>query len=74
MPEMSGEESFAALRRLRPDLPVVLMSGFSQEYTVSRIAERQGVAFLEKPFDSEELCEAMREVLNSKELVPSASG
>ena len=31
MPHMGGEETFDALRRIRPDVPVVLSSGYPEE-------------------------------------------
>lgn len=60
MPEMSGEELFLRLRELRPDLPVVLVTG----YDAARSAERFGApgldGFLHKPWEPEEMVAAVQ--------------
>ena len=56
MPEMTGLELLYELRRRRPDLPVILMTGGSQEpERTSRAVELGAVALLYKPFSSAEL-------------------
>lgn len=63
MPGMSGLEAAAALRRERPDLPVVLMSGYSIQ-EVTRQSAGQGIAgFVEKPFRIPDLLAAVRNAL-----------
>ena len=48
MPRMGGREAFRHIRTDRPELPVVLMSGYEEESTLQDLA---GVAlFLHKPF------------------------
>jgi len=61
MPRVGGEEAFWAMRAVRPDLPVILMSG----YTVSRVPETiRGLAsFLQKPFTPESLAAKLAEAL-----------
>ena len=55
MPGLGGEATFNALRELRSDIPVVLMSGYNEQ-EVSRIFENRGLAgFLQKPFRADEL-------------------
>jgi PAS domain S-box-containing protein len=55
MPHMNGEETFRELRKVRPEVPVVLMSGFSEEDSVNRFAGRDLAGFVPKPFDREAL-------------------
>jgi len=62
MPEMSGEETLTHLRARWPDLPVVLMSGYTEG---ARRAADGPTLFLPKPFAHEELQEAFRRVLAS---------
>ncbi len=55
MPGLGGEATFNAIRELRSDIPVVLMSGYNEQ-EVSRIFENRGLAgFLQKPFRADEL-------------------
>lgn len=59
MPNMSGGELASRLARLRPDLRVVLMSGYTAEPGLD------STAFLEKPFTSITLAEKIRQVLDA---------
>ena len=63
MPEMSGEESFRELRRLRPDVRVVLSSGYSEHEATRRFSAKGLVGFLQKPYTADELAEKMRAAL-----------
>jgi CheY-like chemotaxis protein len=64
MPHMKGAELAERLRRIRPDLRVLLMSGYTDEPVVHRLG-RGSVAFLQKPFTSVGLVEKVRQVLDS---------
>jgi signal transduction histidine kinase/ABC-type amino acid transport substrate-binding protein/ActR/RegA family two-component response regulator len=50
MPRMDGKEAFLALRRLRPNLPVVLSSGYSEQELAETFADRGLAGFLQKPY------------------------
>jgi PAS domain S-box-containing protein len=50
MPRMGGEETFAAIRDLDPEVPVLLMSGFSEDEGKQRFDGLGIAAFIEKPF------------------------
>jgi two-component system cell cycle sensor histidine kinase/response regulator CckA len=60
MPGLSGEEVFNRLRRLRPDLRVLIVSGFSSEQVVTRILANGGRDFIQKPFSIEVLSRKVR--------------
>ncbi len=55
MPGMSGDELAAAAHALRPDLPIVLMTGYASKQLESRMLGRGVSAVLAKPFRVEEL-------------------
>ena len=50
MPDMDGEATFHALRALRPNLPILLSSGFDFHEAAARLAQQPRVAFLAKPY------------------------
>jgi PAS domain S-box-containing protein len=50
MPELSGPELAEQLSRLRPDLLVLYISGYTDHALLHRGAIEQGTAFLQKPF------------------------
>ena len=58
MPLMGGGEVFREMRRLRPDLRIVVMSGHD-EHAATELVERTRSRFLAKPFTLEELRERL---------------
>jgi len=50
MPEMGGEETFKELRKINPDLPVVLSSGFGKEEATRRFEGLGLSGFIQKPY------------------------
>ncbi|HVX66498.1 MAG TPA: PAS domain S-box protein [Bryobacteraceae bacterium] len=66
MPVMSGEEALYEMRRMRPDLRVVLSSGYNEVEAIRRF-EGQGLSgFLQKPYTSDVLAEKMRSVMAAR--------
>ena len=63
MPIMSGEEVFSALRRIRPDIPIVLCSGYAEENNIGRFTGKGLTVFLHKPYTRAELIARLREVI-----------
>ena len=63
MPDMSGDAVFAALREIRADLPVVLISGYSAADVHGRIADLSIDGFVKKPFRPGELVEALQRAI-----------
>ncbi len=62
MPGLSGIELTRRLRRGRPELPVVLMSGYSSDLAVEGLPD--DVEFLQKPCDAAALAMAVRRALD----------
>ncbi len=61
MPEMGGRELVERLRRLRPELRVLFVSGYDERAAAAEAPPN--ALFVMKPFDSRELLAALREVL-----------
>ncbi len=64
MPNMPGAELAERIRRARPAVRVLLMSGYTGEALAQRLGH-DPVAFLPKPFTSVGLVEKVREVLDA---------
>jgi two-component system, cell cycle sensor histidine kinase and response regulator CckA len=64
MPEMSGRELADRLARLRPDMKVLYMSGYTDGAIVSQGVLEEGADFIHKPFAPDALARKVREVLD----------
>jgi signal transduction histidine kinase/DNA-binding response OmpR family regulator len=60
MPNMDGNEALAALQKLKPDVRVLMTSGFTAEDVAGGIGRNGRVSFLQKPFNSAMLAEKMQ--------------
>ena len=69
MPRMNGSELADRLGRLRPDLPVVFMSGYVDDPLLEVIG-RSGVPFLAKPFTTDALVQAIRNAISASRSGP----
>jgi two-component system, cell cycle sensor histidine kinase and response regulator CckA len=67
MPRMGGPETVQLLRERSPGLPVVLMSGYTEQDMASKILNGAGgaVGFLQKPFLPEDLSSVLRQLSES---------
>jgi two-component system cell cycle sensor histidine kinase/response regulator CckA len=75
MPEMNGKVLADELLRVRPELRVLYISGFTADVIARRSALEVGARILQKPFTSNELAAVVREVLetDSPANVPDSS-
>jgi len=55
MPEMSGEETFHELRKIRENVAVVLTSGYDEQEATRRFTGQGLAGFLQKPYTTVEL-------------------
>ena len=61
MPRMGGQETYLRLRATHPDLPVVMMSGYTEQVVAEQLGESsESTCFLQKPFVAEDLVTAFR--------------
>jgi len=67
MPELSGADTFEAIRALRADAKIVLVSGYMEERAAGELAGRGLSGFIKKPFSPEALLARVREVIEIPE-------
>jgi two-component system, cell cycle sensor histidine kinase and response regulator CckA len=63
MPEMDGPTLMAKLRRDRPDLKIIFISGYAEDSFRKHLADNEDFMFLQKPFDLKELAAAVKAAL-----------
>jgi PAS domain S-box-containing protein len=63
MPYMDGEETFRQLRRLDPQIRVVMSSGYTETEMAPRFTGQRLYGFLQKPYTLEALTQCLREAL-----------
>jgi signal transduction histidine kinase len=66
MPHMTGEKFAQALRRLQPDIPIILCTGFSHGMHAERAQELGIDAFLMKPLAMQDLAQTIRQVIAAR--------
>jgi two-component system cell cycle sensor histidine kinase/response regulator CckA len=61
MPHIGGRETLVRIRALRPEIPVVMISGYTEQVVAQQLdrSEDSMVGFLQKPFLAEDLSIAM---------------
>ena len=63
LPGQSGLELLRQVRALRPELPIVMITGYATDANAERALAEGATAFLAKPFDDSELLTLVRQVL-----------
>ena len=66
MPHMTGEELARRLLTIRPDLPIILCTGYSEKFTSDKAREIGIRAFFMKPLAIEQLAIIVRRVLDGE--------
>jgi PAS domain S-box-containing protein len=66
MPDLSGAELVDEILQIRPDMPVVLCSGFSTKVSEENAKEKGISKYISKPYTKKSLASAIREVLDEK--------
>ena len=65
MPDENGLDLIPRIRKLRPDLRIIVMSAQSTLLTAIRATERGAFEYIPKPFDLKDLIEIVQRALNS---------
>lgn len=64
MPEMDGPTMLGELRKKRPDIKVIFMSGYAEEAFRKNLPENEEFGFLPKPFSLKQLAVKIKEMLD----------
>ena len=63
MPRMNGDEVFEEIHKVAPEIPVILMSGYSQPEATRALADKGLAAFLSKPCSIKEALAVVQRTL-----------
>ncbi len=68
MPVMSGEEALERFREIRPDIRVIVSSGYNEVEAIRHFTGKGIAAFIQKPYTSAQLAEKVKSVLEGGQL------
>jgi len=63
MPELDGEQTFRELRRLKPDLRVIISSGYNELEVTQKFVGKGLAGFIQKPYKLAEVGTRLQEIL-----------
>jgi CheY-like chemotaxis protein len=66
MPVMGGKDVLPKLKALRPELKILLTSGYSESEARRLCATYPGAAFLQKPYTAQQVAKAVEELLRGE--------
>jgi PAS domain S-box-containing protein len=63
LPDMGGEEVYSLLMEARPDMKVIVCSGYANDGLIQRLLDEGVQAFIQKPFTVATVSEKLEEIL-----------
>jgi FixJ family two-component response regulator len=64
MPQLDGDKLVSEIIEIRPDMPVIITSGFTDTIVNDNFKQISNKAFIAKPFQPQELAKLVRQVLD----------
>jgi len=66
MPHMDGEQCFRELRQIKPDVKVIMSSGYNEQEVTQKFVGKGLAGFIQKPYKLSILEEAIRKIFRSE--------
>jgi CheY-like chemotaxis protein len=66
MPRKNGKEAYIELKKIRPDIRAVFMSGYTGDILSKKGISREGIPMISKPIVIEKLLKQIRELLDTR--------
>lgn len=73
LPDEDGISVLSKLKKLKPELPVILMTGYAQVSTAVEAMKKGAFDYISKPFNQEEVLEVLKNALKHPQPATSAS-
>ncbi|MCK5851579.1 PAS domain S-box protein [bacterium] len=62
MPKLNGEEVFCEIKKIKPDIKVILTSGYNEQEVTQKFTGKELAGFIQKPFGLQTLLEKVKQV------------
>ncbi len=72
MPDQSGVDALAAIKARRPELPVLILSGYPETHYATTLLRQGASGYLNKECDPEEIVTAIRTVARGRKYITPA--
>lgn len=72
MPDQSGVDALAAIKARRPDLPVLILSGYPETHYATTLLRQGASGYLNKECDPDEIVKAIRTVVRGRKYITPA--
>lgn len=72
LPDQSGVETLAAIKARKPELPVLILSGFPEAHYATTLLRQGASGYLNKECDPEEIATAIRTVFRGRKYITPA--
>jgi len=66
MPHLDGEQAFRELRRIKPDVRVLMSSGYNEQEVTQKFVGKGLAGFLQKPYNLSEIGRKIQEILEER--------
>ncbi len=74
MPDQSGVDALAAIKARKPELPVLILSGYPEAHYATTLLRQGASGYLNKECDPEEIVKAIRTVYRGRKYITAAVG
>lgn len=64
MPELDGREALTEIRKINPDIPIIITSGYCEFDIVSKFTDQKISGFLQKPYNLEDIISAIEDAVS----------
>jgi PAS domain S-box-containing protein len=66
MPQMSGAELVSKIKKIKPELKVLFMSGYAEDVILRQGVLKEGIHFVQKPFSMNDFARKVRDAIEDK--------
>ena len=65
MPDVDGSELFESLKKINPNIKVIVSTGYTREEPIRDLMAKGAVGFIQKPYTMRQLASVFKKITNS---------